>query len=355
MGLRTALGLKKPRSPRPQHPLKPSTIRPRGSSRAQELYRIDRGRFVELIEREVHPEPDRQFALAHDFFPSRRQLYDFQHFGFDDFVTDVERKIADTINGPFFITLRNKLIAYRLLAGHIRIPRIVDLYVRGKREVSLPEFVPDGTPLFVKPVTSNSGIGAETLPADVDYRAYIREKVKAYPDLLVMERVGQHGFMADLFPDSINTVRVLTVRDPDNRIPWVARAVVRVGTVASAPVDNFGSGGLSFALNVESGAIGPGTSKASLSPTAKVERHPDSGLQLTGRILPGCDAIIAKCIELHAALPFIDYVGWDICVGENGPILIEANNSSDVDLFQTHAPLLTDSRLRAFYKFHDVI
>jgi hypothetical protein len=44
-----------------------------------------------------------------------------------------------------------------------------------------------------------------------------------------------------------------------------------------------------------------------------------------------------------------------VVVARDGPVLIEGNNHSDVNLIQAHRPLLANARVRAFYERHGIL
>jgi len=303
--------------------------------------------------------------------PERQSLYELSKHDIGLYLTDVERIMTHGINGRHGIVLRDKFLSYQVLSPHTRVPNIQALYMNGKIdhwEPSLDEVLRDGmeASLFIKPVTSAGGGGAEkirlkqgsVLGKDFTqpFEEYITAKLERYPDLFVMSALQQNAFMSDLFPESVNTVRVLTVRDPRTRRPWLARAVVRVGNLKSAPVDNFSRGGIAFGLDTETGKILCGVTKDAASPsTVRMERHPDTGRQIAGLTVPGFDMVKERCVTLHTRMPYINYVGWDICIGPDDLYVVEANNTTDVDLLQAHGPLLSDPRLRAFYAASDIL
>ena len=50
------------------------------------------------------------------------------------------------------------------------------------------------------------------------------------------------------------------------------------------------------------------------------------------------------------ALPESVYVGWDVAITDQGPVVIEANANPHVDLLQCHGPFLAnDPRVLNFY------
>ena len=360
MGPRTLFRLK--RKPRPA-----TCPYGRGANTAagHKLYAAARAFFEKRLAEGDYSEQDRAFALTSHFLPDKREVYDFEAFAAEDFVTDVEHTAfwMAMSRDPYDVLLRNKLITAQMLAPHIRTPKVHAVY-RGGKEVYFPAAEPDGAcHLFVKPLALGKGKGAARIEAGTAAGAEtVRRMAARYKDLIVTECLQQHRFMDGLFAGSVNTVRVVTLNlagnlagklagDPEaDGAPHALAAIVRVGTGDSAPVDNVSSGGISFDLDVETGEIGPGGRDR--YPTDKITAHPDTGAQISGLMLPGGNAVVRKCIELHSFLPFNRIVGWDICIAPEDFVLIEGNATPALDIHQMHRPLMTDRHLRAL--FHDL-
>ncbi len=82
--------------------------------------------------------------------------------------------------------------------------------------------------------------------------------------------------------------------------------------------------------------------------------HPDTKQQIEGVHIPGWKSMTACLLAVLTQIPCLKYVGWDIIMTDDGFVLLEGNNCSDVNLLQVHRPLLADSRVRAFYEHHGV-
>lgn len=51
--------------------------------------------------------------------------------------------------------------------------------------------------------------------------------------------------------------------------------------------------------------------------------------------IPNWDKVVETCMVLHRTLPYLDLIGWDMAVSEDGePILIELNQYPDCELIQ---------------------
>jgi hypothetical protein len=168
---------------------------------------------------------------------------------------------------------------------------------------------------------------------------------------VVTERIHQHSYAARVYPHSTNTIRILTMLDVASGTPFIAAAVHRFGTATSLPVDNWSKGGISAAVDVDTGSVGAGITFPDRYAARVHERHPDSGEPIAGIRVPSWPRIRDAVLALAARMPLdIAYVGWDVIVTEAGFVVLEGNRNSDVNLLQIHGPLLKDERVRAFYR-----
>lgn len=171
---------------------------------------------------------------------------------------------------------------------------------------------------------------------------------------LVTEYCRQSKYSADIYPNSANSIRVLTMH-PDGEPPFIALAVHRIGTDSTGGLDNFSQGGLSAEVDLRTGEL---SRAAECLPGGRVrwhDVHPDTKSKIEGVATPGWDSIKEQLLEIVQAIPELRYVGWDVLVTGPGEfVLLEGNNRSDVDLLQIHRPLLADDRIRDFYRENGV-
>ena len=59
--------------------------------------------------------------------------------------------------------------------------------------------------------------------------------------------------------------------------------------------------------------------------------------------------------DVTSRLKFMEYVGWGIIISPTGPVSLEANINSGMNVLQVHGPLLADPRVRAYYAKRGVI
>lgn len=130
---------------------------------------------------------------------------------------------------------------------------------------------------------------------------------------LIEERVVQHDEMSELSPHGLADIRVILYRDE----PMLS--MTRVPTRGSEGRANLHQGAVGIGIDLATGR----TTHAILK-GEPVERHPDTGLPLIGRTIPYWSDVIAISKRAAKAVP-LKYLGVDISLSRNGPVLLEIN------------------------------
>jgi len=201
--------------------------------------------------------------------------------------------------------------------------------------------------LFVKPVRGRGGRGAErwdflrggfyrhvegeTLSAAQFLERLCRMSLRK--PYLVQERVRNHPAIVDLSNGALNTVRVISCLDEQER-PEVIGAVLRMAVGRNVTVDNVHAGGLAAAVELDSGRLGQATGAGMDARLGWMARHPDTGARIAGRPLPLWDEVLDLVLRAHAAFRDWVVVGWDVAIRGEGVCLVEGNSGPDVDLIQ---------------------
>jgi len=130
---------------------------------------------------------------------------------------------------------------------------------------------------------------------------------------VVEERVCQHPEMDALAPTGLADVRVVLYRDQP------VMAMSRLPTLRSAGRANLHQGAVGVGLDINTGK----TVNAVLNKRL-IKQHPDSQCPLVGLTIPHWDEVIDLSIKAAKALP-LKYLGVDIVISKDGPILLEVN------------------------------
>ena len=169
-----------------------------------------------------------------------------------------------------------------------------------------------------------------------DFKSIIN---KIPTDIAIQRQVVQHKSIAELNPNAVNTMRILTVLQKDGSVK-VYSSLLRIGG-GEGHVDNFCSGGVAVGIDDE----GKLKKYGYYLNGDKITIHPVTNKEFLGYQLPSFEAAKKLVREAHVYVPHFRMVSWDVAVEEDGtPILIEANLSDgQLDFHQlTNGPLFKD-------------
>ena len=191
--------------------------------------------------------------------------------------------------------------------------------------------------LFCKLIDGECGNGIFKL-AIKDKKCYIdgQETTTEYIyKLLVSARylaqtvISQHPLMASLHPQSINSLRLVTVKSLKDGIIRIWPSILRIGT-GNNIVDNTSQGGLCVGIDFNTSKLKEyGFFKPQYG--RKTDIHPDSKIKFSEFELPFLNEAIKQAVYFHSMLPEIQSIGWDIAIGEYGPIFIEGNDNWEIN------------------------
>ena len=173
--------------------------------------------------------------------------------------------------------------------------------------------------VIVKPLAGMRGDGIQILEVENNL-PQLYDALKANSEeMIVEEYISQTGLLHTFNPTSLNTVRVITLRE-DGEVTILA-STLRVGG-KDAVIDNLHAGGCGYTVYPENGKVYSGLSMSGQDCTA----HPDTGLPIAGHTIPRWEEVKQFCIDAHAIAPSgLDYIGWDVCICEDELYMIEGN------------------------------
>ncbi len=181
--------------------------------------------------------------------------------------------------------------------------------------------------VFVKPVEGLEGRGIRVISKCKDIEFLFSELKRG--SFILEEPVFQHPDM--VFGNrSVNTVRVYTVFDKKKGQSFCIATTLRAG-VGDAVVDNSHAGGLSYEIDMETGII---DSRSWGHSHAGGFIHPNTEICMLGRKIPFWDEVKIMCQEAASRIPEVPFIGWDVAVTLDGPVLIEGNHDPDLDILE---------------------
>lgn len=177
-------------------------------------------------------------------------------------------------------------------------------------------------PVFVSKIARGTGGGKGVRKIDLDEiedkDSYLDELLSPV-DIEFEKVVRQNDFMAQFNPDSVNTIRFITLNI--NEKCTVLSAFIRMGSRGSF-VDNLSGGdGVLVGLNKDGYLNDFGVDKN----FNKIYQAP-TGIDLKGLRIPEYERIKQQMIDFHRKIPFANLIGWDVTLDSNlNPIIIEIN------------------------------
>jgi hypothetical protein len=167
---------------------------------------------------------------------------------------------------------------------------------------------------IIKPLFKDSGVGVEVF-------SHGESEVPDYP-FIAEEIIKQSDALAKFHPQSVNTLRLNTIRCKDEVVVW--QCILRYGRGGNV-VDNAHFGGCFSVIDDNGYAVAAGD----------VERHtftvhPDTGVPLTGFKVPDWEKACKLVRHLATKVGGLRYIGWDLAHTDNGWILVEANTSPGI-------------------------
>lgn len=141
--------------------------------------------------------------------------------------------------------------------------------------------------------------------------------------------IAPHSDLAGFQPGVSPTVRGLTLLLDGG--PVLHTAALKV-PISRKGVDNLHAGNLAAGIDLDTGRLGCATD---LSGVVWHDRHPGTGRPIEGVDVPHWSAVRDVLLRGAALRPQdARALGWDVVIGRDGPVVLEANRSWGEDLAQ---------------------
>lgn len=136
---------------------------------------------------------------------------------------------------------------------------------------------------------------------------------------LFQEYVVQHPALASIYSASLNTVRLVTQRTREGCV--VRQAMIKFGSGGDI-IDNDLNSGVIVDIELETGRLQRAVRRLG---SEVLYRHPDSGYVFEECVVPDWEEVKQLAVRAHHALPTPGYLGWDVALAGDGPLVIEVN------------------------------
>lgn len=202
---------------------------------------------------------------------------------------------------------------------------------------------------FAKMLDLQCAEGAEILnmkdfPTAHDFYTYIKEK-----NFGVVEQVVEnHPDIAKVYPKALNTVRMITLIGDDGKAHLLF-AAQKFG-LAGRFVDVFGMHSM---VDLDTGIIHYPFHSGSTYLNLDYTVHPDTGYDLKDFKVPYFDEAKEMILKAALVVPQMRYIGWDVAITPNGPLIIEGNNYTAYDFMSL--PVQNPSRIGMMPKILELV
>jgi len=313
-------------------------------------------------------EETKKWALERGFYPGRVELYGLTEDNYKQYVPDYQYFMLHPMNNHFLKWLDKTTLKYVLNSNGCECV-MPDYYIYiendgtytylmncpsdiEKNEDFILNLLKAKGTLAMKPNSGTSGglgfiklewkedsIYENNQLIDMDRFVEIRDSMRNY---IITEYCKQHHELAEIWPDSECTLRVIMTKIPkmDNYTPakWAcAVSYARFGTSINGGASNLSSGGVGVGFDFETGKYNNRCIRYKrFCPDGiwQLEKHPDTDAKWSELCLPNWDYVKEKIEDICQHISSLDYLGLDIIITEDGMKLCEINSHPAIDYEQ---------------------
>lgn len=305
------------------------------------LTRLDRKSVTPSLKNVKKLTPAQRLELKRFYSPYIRNVTDRYHRLYTDktgvfspryipeelFFTRIDRFYSDREEARF---LDNKCYYYRLFSN-IKQPGLVVMRVGGTyldhtlsaiSEDTAAGLVGSHAEVVVKKaVNSQGGFGVEFFSGS-DIMPRFREVMRSIDgDVVIQLPVKQHSAFSRLHPESVNTMRIVSLLTGDSVKEYAVCVKIGVGKERR---DNGCHGGIYCGVDKDGRLKKLGT----LDNGTVLFSHPELGYRFEDITLPFVDKAISLVKQAHPFMGHFRLISWDVAIDEEGDaVLIEANLS----------------------------
>jgi len=149
--------------------------------------------------------------------------------------------------------------------------------------------------------------------------------------MILQPWIKNHPDLVPLTNGNLATLRLITFKDTAG-VAVEFKAIFRMPCGTNI-VDNFQQGNLVASVDLATGELGQTYSKQD-GVLTMTEIHPDTGCVIAGEKLPYWEDIRALCRKAQECCDKEPFVGWDVAITQEGPLLLEANPTFGIEGLQ---------------------
>ena len=199
--------------------------------------------------------------------------------------------------------------------------------------------------IFIKPTDGAGGKGIIKIDKGEEFDI---KEISRSCDYIIEQTLIQNETINKINPHSINTLRVISVRDEGEII--IPNCIFRMG-IGKSFLDNASSGGIFITYDIDENRLGSTSYQFFQFGAKSFSKHPISNFVFKDAPLPFNKEVKELITKAAETFKEIDLIGWDVAFTENGPVLIEGNDKPHVTGMQiTSHGLLNNEVYKKVFK-----
>lgn len=243
----------------------------------------------------------------------------------DEYLCDKDMyEVMRRLNGSVGFNTADKYAVYEYFKDYYH--RDVTVLKTDKDVVRVNLFFRKHDKLLAKPLHGSLSAGIKVITKkefENDHNILLSMLDYSPEGVMLEEIIEQNEVLKSLNPPSLNTFRMLTLRDIDDNVK--VYGVLRVGTTDSIS-DGVNLGGITCKVDWTTGEVLDARDTAGVS----YVNNPGCGNKIVGVKIPDFQGAIDLVTMLAKKIPEYRYIGWDIALSKKGWTLIEFNGKSSV-------------------------
>lgn len=270
-------------------------------------------------------------SYVHDYYVYGVNPKEYYWFHFDGkspehkqtfFTKKMFQKLLKRNNDPAFVQILNDKYIFAQTFSEFTGRKVIRSG-RSMKTEELEELFKETDRIIYKPKDGSGGTNVQVFEKkeypDVNVLA---EKLRSMPDGVLEQWIKQNEEMTKAYPDAVNCIRVATLYR-DGKCHWLG-AVFTLGRDHNKITNSF-QGAIFGLIDVETGVV---TTDLCSYSDELFEKHPDTGFVAKGFKVPYWKEVLNLTERAASVVPQVGYIGWDVAIAENGPVLIEGNSVS---------------------------
>lgn len=182
-------------------------------------------------------------------------------------------------------------------------------------------------------------------------------KTRRYQRAVIEYYIVQHRLLAEINPDSVNTLRIITIigdNEFGDSTPLeqvrVFSSYLRAAAVKGVSADNMSRGGVFVGIQDDGALRDEGYCvERHLDLYGRYSQHPITAFKFAGFRVPYWVAAVDLVKRAHKHIWNVKSIGWDVAITESGPIIIEGN----IAWAFPHQQIANGPLKERWYKFFD--